>query len=176
MNMKKICCFIVVFPVLLSCHNNNDKAKSTNNRIAPDKGSANSTNILSMKINGVEWKADNGVWGAFHPTGYDKAILIAGSKGSNNKDEQPFNINLYNTDGPGVFDIKEGNAGNNVVQLANMSPQNYIYGSMMGFSMKVTVTKASSNPTILEAKFEGELTGNASDKLKITEGKFYYHE
>jgi len=38
------------------------------------------------------------------------------------------------------------------------------------------VTAASENPTHIEATFEGELTGNAGDELKITEGKFQYHD
>jgi len=57
-----------------------------------------------------------------------------------------------------------------------MSPANFMYGSMMGFNMKITVTAASENPTHIEATFEGELTGNAGDELKITEGKFQYHD
>ena len=133
-------------------------------------------NRLSMKINGVEWKADNKIFGAFHPKGYNKAIIIAGSKGPKNKDEQPFNINLYNVDGPGTYQIQTGNPDLNVAQLANLSPQNYLYGSMMGFNLKVVITKASTGPDEIEATFEGEMTGNAGDVLKITEGSFYYHE
>ena len=175
-SIRSSCSLFVALSVLISCSNNSSAIKKENPEIASDKESVVTTNYLTMKINGVEWKADNAIWGAFHPEGQNKAIMITGSKGPKNKDEQPFNINLYNTNGPGVFDIKDGNTDNNVVQLANMSEKNYMYGSMMGFSMKVTVTKASSNPTIIEATFEGELSGNASDKLKITEGKFYYHE
>ena len=47
---------------------------------------------------------------------------------------------------------------------------------MMGFTMQVNLTKASTNPDVVEATFEGELKGNAGDVLKITEGRFYYHE
>ena len=133
-------------------------------------------NRLSMKINGVEWKADNEIFGAFHPKGYNKAIILAGSKGPKNKDEQPFNINLYNVNGPGTYQIQTGNPDLNVAQLANLSPQNYLYGSMMGFNLKVVITKASTGPDEIEATFEGEMTGNAGDVLKITEGSFYYHE
>ena len=133
-------------------------------------------NRLSMKINGVEWKADNEIFGAFHPKGYNKAIIIAGSKGPKNKDEQPFNINLYNVNGPGTYQIQTRNPDLNVAQLANLSPQNYLYGSMMGFNLKVVITKASTGPDEIEATFEGEMTGNAGDVLKFTEGSFYYHE
>ncbi|MGF2411454.1 MAG: hypothetical protein ACQUYJ_03965, partial [Ferruginibacter sp.] len=142
--------------------------------VAEEKSIA--VNYLSMKINGKEWKADSEIFGAFHPQGYSKAILIAGSKGANNKTEQSFNINLYNTNGPAVFEIENGNTDNNVVQLAGLSEEHFMYGSMMGFNMKINITQASKNPTIIEATFTGELMGNASDKLLITEGKFYYHE
>ena len=133
-------------------------------------------NYLSMKINGKEWKADNEIFGAFHPEGYNKAIMLSGSKGPKDKNEQAFNINLYNTNGPGVFTIHDKNADNSVIQIANLSEQNYLYGSMMGFNVKINITKASKTPTIIEATFEGELTGNANDKLIITDGKFYYHD
>jgi hypothetical protein len=139
-------------------------------------GEVSTGNYLSMKINGVEWKADNDLFGAFHPKGYNKAIIISGSKGPKNKDEQTFNINLYNTEGPGTYQFKTGNPDLNVAQLGNLSPANYMYGNVMGFDMTVKVTKASTNPDIIEATFEGSLNGNAGDVLKVTEGKFYYHE
>lgn len=141
---------------------------------SPDEVSTG--NYLSMKINGVEWKADNDIFGAFHPKGYNKAIIISGSKGPKNKDEQTFNINLYNTNGPGTFNIQTGNPDLNVVQLGNLTPANFMYGNVMGFDMKVKVTKASTGPDEIEATFEGTLNGNAGDVLKVTEGKFYYHE
>lgn len=161
--------------LLVSCGSNTDA--NDENKVANEELKTSAlTNHLSMKINGVEWTADNNLFAAFHPPGYNKAIIIAGSKGPKNKDEQSFGINLYNTTGPAVYEIKDGNTDLSVVQLANLSPEHFMYGSLMGFNMKVNVTKASTKPDIIEATFEGELTGNASDKLKITEGKFYFHE
>lgn len=135
-----------------------------------------SGNHLSMKINDKEWVADRELFGAFHPSGYNKAILMAGSKGPKNKDEQTFNLNLFNVDRPGTYNIKTGNTDLSVVQLANLSPENFMYGSLMGFDLKVTVTKAGKDPTVIEATFEGTLSGNASDALKVTAGRFIYHE
>lgn len=131
-------------------------------------------NYLSMKINGVVWEADSEIFGAFHPKGYDNVIMMGGSFGPKNKDEQPFNINLYNTPGPGDYHIKDGNKDYSVAQLANLSTDNYLYGSVLGFDIKVKLIKASANPTVIEATFEGTLNGNASDVLKITDGKFRY--
>jgi hypothetical protein len=42
--------------------------------------------------------------------------------------------------------------------------------------MKVNITRASKNPTIVEATFQGTLTGVRSDVITITDGKFYYQE
>lgn len=175
MNNRLILLSALLSLQILAC---GSKPQQENNNSTPatTESSPVAGNSLTMKINGVEWKADNSIFGAFHPKGYNKAIIISGSKGPKNKDEQPFNINLYNVDGPGTYQIQTGNADLNVAQLANLSPQNYLYGSMMGFNLKVVITKASTGPDEIEATFEGELTGNAGDVLKITEGKFYYHE
>ena len=133
-------------------------------------------NYLSMKVNGVEWKADNEIFGAFHPKAYNKAIIIAGLKGKKGQNEQNFNLNLYNTEGPNTYTFSDGNPDFNVVQFINIAPGNDICGAGMGFKMKVIVTKASGLPNEIEATFEGEMTCGNNEALKITEGKFYYHE
>jgi hypothetical protein len=76
----------------------------------------------------------------------------------------------------GEYLIETGNKDLSVVQLGNLSETNYLYGSMMGFRMRVNISKASQSPVELEASFEGEMTGNAGDTLKVADGKFYYHE
>ena len=134
-------------------------------------------NHLSMRLNGTEWVADSNLFGAFHPGGYNKAILMGGSKGPKNKDEQVFSLNLFNAEGPGTYHIKTGNADLSVVQLANLSPEKFMYGSLMGFDLTVKVIKASGGTgTMVEATFEGTLTGNAGDTLKVTEGRFVYRD
>lgn len=171
MNLKFIF-FITI--ILLACSNQKDKTS-----IPPDDQATTLSigkNYLTLKINGKDWIADNNIWGAYHPKGYNKAIIISGSKGKKDKNEQPFNLNLYNTSGPGVFHIKDGNTDFNVVQLANLTVENALCGSMMGFDMKVTVTKASTIPDIIEATFEGQMTCGNGEILNITNGKFYYHE
>jgi hypothetical protein len=175
MGIKVFSLISLIIAAFSSCSNNTTAGnkEKTANEISK---TTVSENYLVMKINGREWKADGEIFGAFHPKGYNKAMIISGTKGPKDKNEQAFNINLYNTNGPAVFQMENGNTDNNVVQLGGLSETNFLYGSMMGFKMKVHVTKASQNPTILEATFEGVLTGNAGDKLTITEGKFYYQE
>ncbi|MBP6022400.1 hypothetical protein [Ferruginibacter sp.] len=160
--------------LLFSCNSTATQNAAEPITVAEEKSIA--VNYLSMKINGKEWKADSEIFGAFHPKGYNNAIIISGSKGPNDKTEQSFNINLYNTNGIGTYDLVSGNKDLNVVQLGNLSTENYLYGSVLGFSFHVNVTKASQNPATLEATFEGTLTGNAGDSIKITDGKFYYYE
>lgn len=167
--------FAILGLLWIACGNNAGQSGNVANAATKANQPA-AENFLSMKINGVAWKADHSIFGAFHPKGHNRVVMISGSKGPKNKDEQPFNINIYNAGGPGTFQFQDGNPDYSVAQLANVSPENYIYGSMMGFTMQVNLTKASTNPDVVEATFEGELKGNAGDVLKITEGRFYYHE
>ncbi|WP_255155672.1 hypothetical protein [Ferruginibacter sp. HRS2-29] len=129
-----------------------------------------------MKVNGTVWQADHEVTGIVHPNGYNNAILIGGKKGPKDKTEQTFNLNLYNAAGTGIFDFVSGNKDNSEVQLANLSDEKYLYGNVLGFAFHAKITRAEKNPTVLEASFEGVLTGNTGDSVKITDGKFYYHE
>lgn len=143
---------------------------------AASAGSGGGPNVLTMKINGRDWTADGEVFGAFHPPGMNKAIVVSGTRGPKDKTEQAFNLNLYNADGPGTYAIATGNADQSVVQLGNLTPENFLYGSMMGFTLEVVVTTARSNPTVIEATFSGEMKGNAGDTLAITDGRFVYRE
>jgi hypothetical protein len=147
-----------------------------------NNSSAAGTNYLTMKINGVEWKSDtDGVFGAFHPTGYNDATLISGTIGSG-ATQQAFNINMFRTIGVGeyVFSNVTENAfavDKKVAQLGNFNPLDYLYGGLLGvYNMKVKILKASKSPAIVEAAFEGTLEGVRGDKITLTEGKFYYKE
>ena len=163
-----VCCIVI----LAACGKSPDTQSQT---AAPGKLETGK-NQMSMKLNGAEWRADNNLFGAVHPAGYNKAIMMAGSKGPKNKDEQPLNINLFNADGPGVYHIKTGNADLSVAQLANLSPDNFMYGGLMGFDLTVTVTQASKEPSVIEATFDGTLTGNSGDTLQVTDGRFSYRD
>jgi hypothetical protein len=165
-----------VFLLLLAACNNSqpadEKAKKGDIPSAPSA----KTNYLRMKINGQTWEADHELTGIVYPKGYNKAILIGGTKGPKDKYEQTFNINLYNCNGVGDYMVESGNKDLSAMQLGNLSETNYLYGNVLGFRMRVKITKATQNPVELEASFEGEMTGNTGDILKVTEGKFFYHE
>lgn len=168
--MKILTLFAAACLLIAGCFNADADTGETIQNYTKDKNK----NQLSFKMNGELWSADNDIFGAFHPAGYNKAVLIAGSKGPKDKNEQTFNINLYNINGPGTYEIKNGNADNCVAQLANLSSDKFLYGSMMGYDIKVTLLHCSS--TNVEARFEGWLIGNSSDTLKISEGYFNYKQ
>ena len=93
MNYLKIIFTLLLFSQLIS-------SCSSGSANSPANTSTSLKNTLTMKINGKDWTADSEIMGAFHPKGYDQLIMIAGSFGPNNKDEQSFNINIYNASGP----------------------------------------------------------------------------
>lgn len=165
---------LLLFSVgFVSC--NTPHTKGDNTAVATAAEAAGH-NFLTMKVNGVAWEADHEIMAIFHPKGYNNAILISGYKGPKDKSEQTFNLNLYNANGEGSYEIVSGNKDNNEVQLANLSNEHYLYGNVLGFSFNAQITKAANNPSELQARFEGVLIGNTGDSVKITEGKFYYHE
>lgn len=172
--LKYFILFIGFIPFFSGCRS--PQSQSVEEDKKPADATTTDSNFLSMKVNGVSWKADHEIIAIFHPKGYNNAILISGKKGAKDKTEQTFNLNLYNAAGAGVFDFVTGNKDNSEVQLANLSDEHYLYGNVLGFSFHVQITKASQNPAMLEASFEGVLTGNSGDSIKISEGKFYYHE
>lgn len=173
--MKLSYCSAIVALFIVSCSNNNEPSATTETTANASVASTKE-NYLRLKINGVEWVADHDVFGAFHPKGYNKAIIIAGAKGPKDATEQTFNLNIFNTDAPGTFNFKHGNPDLSAAQMGNLTADNFLCGSMMGHDMRVKVTTASTKPDVIEATFEGELTCNTGEVLKVTEGKFYYHE
>ena len=147
--------------------------------IAPAVGTAPDAsvqNTLQMRIDGIEWRADHEVFGAFHPPGYERALIVAGARGAKDANEQQFNINLFGIDGPGRYPIRNGDAAGSVAQLANYTPERFIAGSMMGYDLLVDVRVASAAPAHIEAGFSGTLPGNDGVVMKIEDGRFVYRE
>jgi hypothetical protein len=140
-------------------------------------------NMLTMKIDGREWSADREIFGSYH---FNEAlgpglINIAGVKGDPPND-QPFNINLYNTSGKGLYKVAIAQGAKtkmheNVCQLAQYTTTNYLCGGLMfGNQLSVNITKVSKNPQMVEATFSGTIQCVEGNTLTITDGKFYYHE
>lgn len=134
-------------------------------------------NLLRMRIDGKEWIADRDIFGAVHPTGYDRSILMAGSLGPKDANEQAFNVILNGVDGPGSFRAKTGDAARHVAQIANMSQERYLAGGLMlEHDMTFELTRMQANPVVIEARFNGTLTANDGAVLRVEDGEFRYRE
>lgn len=135
------------------------------------------SNYLEFQLDGKLWKADNEVFGSYHLSEAlgPKMIQIAGNQGTG-PTQQAFNINLFNTDGMGIYKVNS-TSGMNVAQLGNLSQDNYLCGGVQQASdLRVEIIHASKSPQQIEARFEGTLQCVNGQKIKITNGKFYYHE
>lgn len=135
-------------------------------------------NFLSFKIDGVLWesKADE-VFGSYHLDFLGgKAIQISGSKGDAPND-QPFNINIYNTAAEDTYTFNQDNPDNSVAQIAQLSATKVLCGgSGYDYDFTVVVTKVSKTPQIVEATFNGSMACSDGSTIRITDGKFSYHE
>jgi hypothetical protein len=140
-------------------------------------------NYLIMKVDGKEWVAERDIFGSYH---FNEnlgpgLINIAGTKG-NPPNDQPFNINLYNTKEQGTYEVmiadnSQSKMHDNVAQLAQLTPSNYLCGgAMQGNQMTVKIIRVSKNPQMVEATFSGKMQCVEGNTITITEGKFYYHE
>ncbi len=141
-----------------------------------DATPSKAANHLRMKVDGVMWEADHDIFGAVHPSGYDKAVLVAGSLGPKDGNEQSFNLNLYGIDAPGLVSVQTDNPHLHVAQLANQTPERFLSGGPMGFDMQVEIVDMQAVPTRLHVRFEGTLMGNDAHAVKITDGEFSYSE
>jgi hypothetical protein len=179
--MKNINTYIIVIlcTTIFSCSNSQKPGIDTKN---PEVKSSNK-NFLTMKIDGKDWIADRDIFGSYHFNEAlgPKMINIAGEKGDPPND-QPFNINLYNTEGPGEYKVDINNKTQpkmyeNVAQLAQFTPQNYLCGGLQQANMMtIKIIKASQNPQMVEATFSGTMKCVEGNTLTITDGKFYYNE
>jgi len=131
---------------------------------------------LSLRIDGVEWIAEHDIFGAVHPTGSDRTILIAGSRGGKNANEQAFNLNLFGIDAPGRYRVQSANAKSGVAQLGNLSPERYLAGNLFGYDVDVELVHFSKNPDRIEARFSGTLEANDGSTVRISDGYFSYAE
>lgn len=132
------------------------------------------TSVLRMTFDGVEWNADHDLFGAVHPTGYDRSILIAGSHGGKNANEQSFSLNLFGIDAPGRFRVTSKDPKTGVAQIANLSAERYLAGNVFGYDVEVEIVRFSRNPDRIEARFSGALVANDGTTIELRDGHFLY--
>lgn len=135
------------------------------------------SNRLRMRLDGVEWVADREFFGAVHPPGMDRAVLMAGSLGPKDASEQTFNLNLFGIDGPGRYVVERGDGTGSVMQLANLSPERYLIGGLMfEYRFEVELVTMQAQPLVIEARFSGVLQSNDDQRVTISDGEFFYRE
>ena len=131
---------------------------------------------LRMLIDGKPWMADQAIEAMVQPPGFDRAVLINGSLGPKDANEQAFSIILLGIDGPGTHHLKSGSPERGVIQMANLNARQYLAGNILGYDVSVDVLRYSARPVLVEARFSGSLTASDSSTLAITEGYFRYAE
>ncbi len=144
--------------------------------VSQAQAAAASGDQLSMSIDGVEWRFETEVFGAFHPPGYHQALMISGTQGPKDANEKTFNINLYGITGPGTYPLRSGNAVGSVAQIGNLSHEEFLAGNMMPFDLTVVIERAETNPTRIRATFSGSIETNTARQLQIRDGVFQYTE
>jgi hypothetical protein len=136
---------------------------------APQK-TAGST-VISMKINGVDWKAEKKITGSLGVL-KEKQFVLGGTSTPGNK-EQDFTINLEDVTGPGTY-TTSANAIYNIVQYAETDSNGGIamYKSQKDGLFTVNITRC--NGLVTEGTFSGSIPPmlGTSETIIITEGKF----
>ncbi len=172
MKIKNIIYLLVA--LCLSCSNSPSQVGT---KVTLNNELKNIPNYLTMKIDGVEWKANDKIFGIYDYKGYEKQIIIGGSSDAGTNREKVFNVSLNNTTGVGEYHIVDDNKDLNTAIFNNFKEgEEDVCGLKFGVDLIVKVTKASKIPSIVEATFSGTLTCGSDRTISITDGKFYYHE
>ena len=134
---------------------------------------------LRMTIDGKLWQADREFFAAFHPPGYDRAVLMAASLGPKDRNEQAFNLNLFGVAGPGKYQASGNTLSakgvmSSAIQLANLSPTNYLVGGPFGYAIEVELLQADAQT--VEARFHGSMGASDGSTLQISDGYFFYRQ
>lgn len=136
-------------------------------------------NQLRLMLDGQPWQADREFFGAFHPPGMDRAVLMAASLGPKDRHEQAFNLNLFGVTGPGRY-TASGNTlslkglASSQIQLANLSEQRYLVGGPFGYTVDVELLQAGGGT--IEARFQGRMTASDGQELRVSDGYFFFRE
>ncbi|MFZ2235888.1 MAG: hypothetical protein WBP11_12775 [Dokdonella sp.] len=137
---------------------------------------ATSNAVLRMAIDGKPWQADQAIDAIIDPPTMNRTILINGSLGPKDANEQVFSLILMGLDGPGPIHLQSESPERGVVQISNLAPDRYLAGSILGYDMQVEVTQYSKDPVLVEARFSGSLTANDGTKLTLGDGYFRYSQ
>ena len=135
---------------------------------SPPQGDPGGNSVLSMKINGVEWKATEKITGSLGVL-QDKQFVLGGVATPGNK-QQNMNILLENVSGPGTY-TTSASAEYDIVQYLETDSNGEIamYQSQKDGLFTINITRC--NGLVTEGTFSGSLSGNPA-AIIITDGKF----
>jgi hypothetical protein len=127
-------------------------------------------NLIRMRVDGVEWAADREIFCMVDPPGMGPVVIVSGSRGPKDANEQTFNLNLTGVTAPGPLQLKGGGSVTHVIQLANLDAERYLNGGAFGFDVNLDVVALSRSPAHIEARFNGTLNSSAGAPLRIEDG------
>lgn len=136
--------------------------------VAAPAGSAG--NLVRLRVDGVEWAADREIFCAVDPPGLGQVLIVSGSRGPKDANEQTFNLNLSGVTGPGTVRLAGGASTTHAIQLANLDADRYLNGGALGFDVTVEVVALSREPAQVELRFAGTLNSSAGAPLRIEDG------
>lgn len=175
---------VLLCPLLLAaCSGPSSTSPSTSNATPPATATPTAAplaaNQLRLTLDGQVWQADRELFGAWHPPGMERAVLMAGSLGPKDRHEQAFNLNLFGVSGPGRYvvngsTVSPGGLTSNTIQLANLSEQRYLVGGPFGYEVTVDLLQAGAG--VIEARFHGRVNASDGSVLSLTDGYFLYRE
>ncbi|MCE3003603.1 MAG: hypothetical protein LW860_13035 [Xanthomonadaceae bacterium] len=126
--------------------------------------------VVRMKVDGTDWSADRDIFCAIAPPGLGEVVIVSGSRGPKDANEQTFNLNLSGVTGPGPVQLAGGMSTTHAIQLANLDAQRYLNGGALGFDVTVDVLALSRQPAHVELRFAGTLNSSAGAPLRIDDG------
>lgn len=127
-------------------------------------------NLVRMRVDGVEWSADRDIFCTIAPPALGDVLIVSGSRGPKDANEQAFNLNLTGVAGPGKVRLAGGGSTTHVIQLANLDAQRFLNGGAMGFDVTVEVVSFARDPARIELRFAGTLQSSAGKPLRIEDG------
>jgi hypothetical protein len=151
--MKPYLLLTAVFAVLAACNKQDPPPPADPNNVIGG--------ILSARINGSRWEADNGY---FERSDWDTTWLqLFAARNPNSAKLTDITLTITEYRGPGVYKVAKGTNTNTAVYSDNITPYNADTG---------TVTIVSLDSAYVRGSFSFEGLNNALPSLRITEGQF----
>lgn len=161
---------IAIVLLLSACGGDPPVPQDRGTAAAPAAGSEPAGDIVRMQVDGTDWSADRDIFCAVAPPGLGDVLIVSGSRGPKDANEQTFNLNLSGVTGPGPVRLAGGTSTTHAIQLANLDPQRYLNGGALGFDVTVEVLAVSRDPARVELRFAGTLNSSAGAPMRIDDG------